>query len=269
MFKVRSVLFLMIAALVTGVLQCVGLHRAAQLWNARAVETPCPAPPAAELPPEPAPEPEAPPPPETKKRHQIGWLSVRRHSVEIDVDGRRLELEGYPDPRSADHSVARLTKVALTPDREQIAIAGECPGSSGVAEPRVPSCVPVFVRLYRLTDGAHLRDLKTPWHVGTEDERRVLAMAFDSLGERLAVLMMSSWSDCSWGGDDIELVVYRVADGKRLTRRDLETPHRGEMHSIDFFGNGLHIVSVDANGRTKRRVLHVRPAHLAKATTAS
>ena len=36
MFKIRSVLLLMIAALITGVVEIVGLHRASQLWNARA-----------------------------------------------------------------------------------------------------------------------------------------------------------------------------------------------------------------------------------------
>jgi len=268
MFKVRSVPFLMIAALVTGIVQCVGLHRAMQLWSARPLEAPCPAPLAVVLPPDP--EPLSPVLEPVKPMHRIGRLAVRADAVEIDVDGRRLTLPGYPAPRSKDHARARLTRVALTPDREQVAIAGECPGQSGMGEEtRVPSCASAFVRLYRLEDGAHVLDLKTPWEIETEDDRRVLAMAFDAEGERLAVLIMASWSDCSWEGDANELLVFRVADGVRLIQRDLEAHYRDEMHSLEFFGDGLHLLSVDANGRTKRHVLHVRPAHLASATTAS
>ena len=92
MFKVRSVVFLLIAALITGVIEYVGLHRAMQAWEARVAEAPCPSPAVVYLP-DPAPAPPAP------TNHQISLLSVGVGGVELDVDGQRLELPGYPAPR--------------------------------------------------------------------------------------------------------------------------------------------------------------------------
>jgi hypothetical protein len=251
----------MIAALITGLVEVVGLHRAALLWNARPPEAPCPAPPAAEVPPEPVDVPaeaEAEPPEAAQWARRLGWLSVRADALEIMVDGRRMDLAGYPAPRSEDHAPARLTTVVFTPDGKQIAIAGECFGQSGTADPAVPSCVPVFVRLYRVEDGAHVRDLRTTWHVGTEDSRQVLAMRFDARGERLAVLMVSAWSDCSWSGQAVELVVYRLTDGARLLRRDLGTPEADDVREMRFDDDQVRLRLGAPHGRSRLHVVKLR-----------
>jgi hypothetical protein len=261
MFKVPSVVLLMIAALITGVVEVVGLHRAALLWNARAAEAPCPASPAAEAAdalerPVAKAEPEPSQPEE--RAHQIGWLAMTGSALEIDLDGRRMHLPGYPAPRSNDHEWPRLTTVVFTPDGEQVAIAGSCFGLSGAADPVVPSCVPRFVRLYRIEDGAHVRDLRTPWHVGTEDARQVLAMRFDRRGERLAVLMESAWSDCSWSGLDVELIVYRLADGARLLRRELGTPGADEVREMRFEDDQVRLRLAAPHGRSKLHIVKLR-----------
>jgi hypothetical protein len=257
MFNARSVLFLMIAALVTGVVQCVGLHRAAQLWNARAAEMPCPAPPAAVATSEPGPPEPEPASAPTTWANRIGWLSVGPAAVEIDFDGRRMELAGYPPPRSKDHAQPRLTTVVFAPDGGQIAVAGECFGQSGVTTPQVPSCARAFVRLYRAADGAHVRDLRMPWN-SVDMERRVLAMAFDEDAERLAVLVTSTWADCSWGGSESELLVYRVADGARLLRRDLSTPEITEVRELRFDADGVRMRLAEPHKPLELHVVRLR-----------
>ena len=213
--KIRIVVLTM-AALVTVGMEVVGLHRATALRNELVTEPSCPAP---------APVPETPPVPELreplKADLQISVLSVRDDAVEIEAGGRRHELPGYPPPRSEDHRPARLTTAVVAPDGGLVAIAGECNGQSGVADARAPSCVPLFVRLYRVADGTHVRDLKMTWSPGDNDQRRPLAMAFDERAERLAVLVHTLWSDCSYDGAYLELFVYRLADGARIARRDL------------------------------------------------
>ena len=89
------------------------------------------------------------------------------------------------------------------------------------------------MRLYRTDDGAHVRDLRVPWRA-VDDVRRVAAMAFDARAERLAVLLLSAWSDCSWEGDAMELVVYRLADGARLAHRDLAARETGGRNEVRF-----------------------------------
>ena len=259
MFKLRSVVPLMIAALVTGVVEVVGLHRAAQLWNARAAEAPCPNPPAAEVPDVSAADAEPPSPEPRDWAHRIGWLSVRADAVELDVDGRRMELPGYPAPRSEHHARPRLTTVAFTPDGKQIAIAGDCYGESGTVDQKVPSCVPKFVRLYRVEDGAHVRDLRMPWRLETEMERRVLAMVFDEHAERLAVLVTTFWEDCSWAGDVVQLVVYRIADGARLMHRDLGTPDSADgVRDFRFDDDEVRLLLPRPNARPKLHVVRLR-----------
>ena len=251
--KIRSVVVWTLAALVTAGIEIIGLHRAIALRNQLDTEPSCPVPAAmAEAPAVPAihksPKPDV----------QISLLSVRDDSVEIEVDGRRHELPGYPPPRSRDHRPARLTTAVVAPDGGLIAIAGECSGSSGVSEPRTPSCVPVFVRLYRVADGSHVRDLKMRWRHADNDERRPIAMAFDERAERLAVLVQATWSDCSWSGHYLELVVYSLADGAGIARRVFTTEHPGETHSLFFDEDEVHLLTTSAHAYPKTRVVRLR-----------
>jgi hypothetical protein len=184
--------------------------------------------------------------------HGIASLSVRPDAVEIDVDGRRLALPGYPAPRSEHHG-ARLTTVVFSPDREELAIAGDCRGAAGED---APTCARAFVRVYRVADGSRVRDLKTPWPIGDEYERRVRAMAFDERGERLAVLLTASWADCMWEGERINLIVYRLADGKRLASRQLAADDTVDADALSFQGDEVH-AAWRAGGQTKRQVVRL------------
>ena len=251
MFKVRSVLFLMIAALIVGFVEYVGLYRLGRIWNARASETDCPALPAAIVP-APAPVPAEPP------RHDvsIGVLAVNHEFAELVVDGRRFLFPGYPHPRSKDHTTPFLTAGVVAPGADLVAIAGICYGYSGVTTPRVPSCARTFVRLYRVDDGTHVRDLRMPWE-NVDDSRRVTAMAFDARAERLAVLVHASWSDCSWGGDEMELVVYRLADGARLVRRGVADRETSAPNEVFFQGDEVHVTLGQADGSAKVRTVRL------------
>jgi hypothetical protein len=177
---------------------------------------------------------------------------MRRDLVEIDVDGRRLELPGYPPPRSESHD-GRLTTVVFTADGEQVAVAGDCHGGEGE---KPPSCARSFVRLYRIADGGHLRDLRTPWRPGEEYEHRVRAMAFDERGERLAVLLTASWADCMWEGEYVRLLVYRLADGKRLVKRDLSSHDTTEAHTLSFHGDEV-TAAWHGDGQPKRQAVRL------------
>jgi hypothetical protein len=254
MFKVRSVVLWLIAAAITGFVQYNGLDRLHLFWSAHAGETTCPpvppsAPavvlvPAATAATTPSPDP------------RIGVLTVGSEGAELFVGDRRSWLPGYPFPRK-DHTLPLLTMGVVAPGGDLIALAGMCYGESGVAEPQVPSCAPTFVRLYRADDGAHVRDLRVPWRL-VDDNRRVLAMAFDASGERLAVLLEASWSDCSWEGDGIELVVYRLSDGARLAHRDLEAHATGARNEVRFHDDEVRVTLGQADGRPKLRVVRLR-----------
>jgi hypothetical protein len=252
--RIRSVVVWTVAALVTAGMEIVGLHRAIALRSQLDTESGAPAPVAV---------------PETSAVLETGevptpaplirLLSVRDDAVEIEVNGRHHELPGYPPPRSTDHRPARLTTAVVAPDGGLVAIAGECSGASGVSEPRAPSCVPVFVRLYRVADGSHVRDLKMRWRHADNDERRPLAMAFDERAERLAVLVLASWSDCSWSGHFLDLVVYRLADGARIARRVLTTEYPdGTSSSLRFHDDEVHVLTTRAHARPKTRVVQLR-----------
>jgi hypothetical protein len=151
---------------------------------------------------------------------RVGVLQVTGDAVEIEAGGARHELAGYPPPISREHQPPSLTTAVVTPDGRQVAVAGVCHGNSG-SDPRVPSCARGFVRLYRVADGAHVRDLAVPWVREIDDERRLLAMAFDERADLLAVVVHAAWSDCSFGGTSVELVVYRLADGAWIAHRTL------------------------------------------------
>jgi hypothetical protein len=190
-----------------------GLHIATRLGRLLMARGGCPAPAA------PLPLPPPPPPPPVTERG-IGVMQVRDDAVEIEVGGARRQLAGYPRPLSRQHQPPRLTTAVVSPDGRQVAIAGICYGSSG-SDPRVPTCARAFVRLYRAADGALVRDLPLPWQREIDDERRVLAMAFDDRAALLAVLVGGRWSDCSYDGASTELVVYRLDDGARVAHRIL------------------------------------------------
>lgn len=208
--KVRSVVVLSFAALVTAGTAAIGLYRAAQVWKALVTEPTCPLPRPAVSP---APAAVAATCEAPKKDIHVSLLSVNADAVVIEDEGRQHELPGYPIPISRDHEAPRLTTAVVAPDGKLVAIAGACFGASGAGD-STPSCAPVFVRIYR-ADGAHVRDLEGRWEV-TDDRREPLAIAFDERTERLAILVHAFWSDCPGDGNYIELLVYRLADGARL-----------------------------------------------------
>ena len=246
--KVRSVVVWTVAALVTVGMEIVGLHRAIALRNDLATEPQC-ALPAAMLEAPMAPAIHEPPKPDLP----IRVLSVRDDAVEIEAGGKRHELPGYPPPRAEDHEKGRLTTAVVSPDGKLVAVAGECPGTSSQVR---PSCLPVFVRLYTVGDGAPAGDLKMPW-ASDDDDRRALAMAFDQRAERLAVLVRTSWFDCMWEGDNVELFVYRLADGTRIARRLLATRDRGDTHSLSFDDNEVRVFTTRPNAYPKTRVVRL------------
>lgn len=252
--KIRSVVVWTVAALVTAGMEVVGLHRAIELRNELDTAPRRPAPVVV---------PEASPAPETrelpKPAVQIGLLSVTDDAVEIEVDGRHHELPGYPQMSWKSPWQSRLTSAVIAPDGEQVAIAGLCHsrGSSDNDDDPPPACSRVFVRVYRTADGAHLRDLESPW--GPADiEQRPLAIAFDAQGERLAVLVRAVWADCSWDGVTVALAVYRLTDGARIAHRALARTDKGGTRSLSFHENEVHVVTTHAHGRAKLRVVRLR-----------
>jgi hypothetical protein len=258
--KVRSVVALVVAllfaALVTAGMAAIGLYRAAQVWKALVTEPSCPPPPPA-VEAVPAPTPVI--IPEPKNDIRISVLSVRDDAVEIEAGGTRHQLPGYPPARSKDHQPGRLTTAVVAPDGQLVAVAGDCDGQSGMGDDnRIPSCVPTFVRLYRAADGAHVRDLKTPWEIETEDARRALTMAFDQRAERLAVLVRTSWSDCSWNGVAVQMLVYRLADGAQIADRVLAFEDDGGTRSLTFHEDEVHVLTAQPHGRPKVRVVRLR-----------
>ena len=167
--------------------------------------------------------------------------------------GQRHELPGYPPPRSKDHRQGVLTTAVVSPDGKLVAVAGECPGEEGDAK---PSCVPVFVRLYRVGDGTPAGDLKMLW-ASDNHQRRALAMAFDHRTERLAVLVRTTWSDCMWDGDNVELFIYRLDDGARIARR-LIARDAADTHSLFFDEDEVHVLTTSAHAYPKTRVVRLR-----------
>ena len=249
--KIRSLVVWTVAALVTAGMEIVGLHRAIALRSQLDTEPSCPVP-AAILE-----APVAPPIHEPPRADvQIRVLSVRDDAVEIEAGGKRHELPGYPAPSSKDHGQGVLTTAVVSPDGSLVAVAGECPGTSGVTKPRTPSCAPVFVRLYKVGDGAPAGDLKMLWD-GDNDRRRALAMVFDHRAERLAVLVRTLWSDCMWDGDNVELFVYRLTDGARIARR-LIARDTADTHSVRFHDDEVHVLTTRAHARPKIRVVRLR-----------
>jgi len=227
-----------------------GLWLALQVWGGHEEPRSCPAPQAAVAPP-PAQLFDEPP----KMDVRIGMLSIRDDAVAIDVRGERFDLAGYPAPRSPHHLPGTLTTAVVSPDGEQIAIAGICRGDSG-SEFLLPICARKFVRIYQVIDGTHVRDLRLPWGT-TDDERRLLAMAFDDSGERLAVLVRAAWSDCSWNGAGVELIVYWVGDGTRLFRRVLENDDLGGARRLTIAGDEVRMVTTRPHRKDTVRVVRL------------
>jgi hypothetical protein len=233
----RTIATMIAAALVTFGAASLGLHLALWLWRALPRSSGCEVAPAA-APPQPALA--APAPASTKKR--IFALSLDGGAVEIEAGGARHRLRGYPPPLSRNHRAPRITTAVVAPDGRQVAIAGVCFGSSGTDQ-LVPSCAPRFVRLYA-AGGARVRDLALPWEREIDDEGRLLAMAFDERAERLAVLVRALWSDCSFEGARVELVVYRLSDGARLEDRVVTYEDTGGRRSLAFIRG--RVVVIDA-----------------------
>jgi hypothetical protein len=252
--KIRTVVVWTIAALVTVAMEVVGLHRAIALRNERAAESTPPAPAPVAVPETPAmpATPEAP-----KPDTRIRVLSVQADAVEIEAGGRWHRLPGYPPRRSKNHEPARLTTAVIAPTGDLVAIAGDCYGSSGT-DASTPSCVPVFVRLYRAADGSHVRDIRMIWRHGDNDRRRPLAIAFDARAERLAVLVQTSWTDCSYAGEYLEVFAYRVADGARLAHRFLEAEDTGGAHTLSFHDDKVQVVTTRDDRRPRTESVRLR-----------
>jgi hypothetical protein len=234
----------------------IGLQVAVQLWNDYVEGEICAAP---QEPVAPRPAPvlyECEPP---KKDIRVSFLAIRDDAVEMDVRGERFRLAGYPAPSVPRHEPGALTTAVVSADGEQIAIAGICRGDSG-SEFRLPSCARKFVRIYQVIDGTHIQDLRVPWAV-VDDERRVLAMAFDDTGARLAVLVGTAWSDCSWEGAGVELVVYWVGDGTRLVRRVLENNDEGGARRMTFVGDEVRVVTTVPHRKDKVHVVELEPTY--------
>ena len=226
-----------------------GLWIAWRLWIDYAAKEDCPAPAA---PPTAVAPPPAPPPPycQPARAIPIKLVSVREDAVEINANGDRFDLPGYPPPSAPGHEPATLTTAVVSPDGEQVAIAGICHGGSDR-----PSCARKFVRIYQALDGAHLRDLKTPWVKDTDDERRVLAMAYNEASDRLAVLVRIVTSDCMWIHASVELTVYWVADGTPLMRRVLEKDDKGGKRQLTVVGDEIRVFTTRPQGKQKVRVV--------------
>ena len=215
----------------------IGLQLAVQLWNDYADHVVCPAPQEAVAPPpRPLVYPDLP-----NQDGRLRFVAIRDDAVEMAVRGERFRLAGYPAPRTPRHDPGTINTAVVSEDGAQIAIAGICRGDSG-SEFRLPSCARKFVRIYQVIDGTHIRDLRVPWAV-VDDERRVLAMAFDQSGERLAVLVRAARSDCSWSGAGVELVVYWVGDGTRLFRQVVENNDEGGVRRITITDDEVQIVT--------------------------
>jgi hypothetical protein len=255
--KIRTVVIWTVAALVTLAMEVVGLDRAIQLRDQLASAPSCAVPvvPAAPPPAPAAAAREIPSPPSAAP--PVRLLTVRDDAVVIEAAGRRHELPGYPSPRK-DHRQGYMTAAVIAPDDDLVAIAGECPGESGVTTPVTPSCARVFVRVYRVGDGAHIRDLQTRWQ-SDNDRRRPLAMAFDASADRLAVLVRESWSDCMWAGDRLDLSVYRLSDGRRVAHRSLEEEDdTSDIHSLTFRDDEVQVRTAGGQTRMTVRVVQRR-----------
>jgi hypothetical protein len=251
--RFRRVLLAIAGGVLTVAAADIGLQLAVQLWNDYADHVVCPSPPKAVATP---PPPVYPDPPSNDVR--VRFLAVRDDAVEMDVRGERFQLAGYPPPRSPHHGPSALTTAVVSADGEQIAIAGSCRGDSG-SEFLLPSCARKFVRIYQVIDGTHIRDLRVPWAV-VDDERRVLAMAFDESGARLAVLVRAAWSDCSWEGAGVELVVYWVGDGTRLVREVLENNDEGGARRLTFERDEVRVVTTRPHRKDTVHVVQLEPA---------
>ena len=241
-------LLAIVGAVLTVVAADVGLQLAVQLWNDYADHVVCPAPQETVAPPPPLVYPDLP-----NKDVRVRFLAVRGDAVEMNVRGERYELAGYPPPSTPRHDPGTINTAVVSEDGAQIAIAGICRGDSG-SEFRLPSCARKFVRIYQVIDGTHIRDLRVPWAV-VDDERRVLAMAFDQSGERLAVLVRAARSDCSWSGAGVELVVYWVGDGTRLFRQVVENNDEGGVRRITIIDDDVQIITSHANKKDTVRMV--------------
>ena len=243
--RLGRVVLVILSWLLTVAAAGVGLRIAWRLWTDFVKAKDCPevvvAPPPA--PPSPFCQP--------AKAIPIKLVSVREEAVEINANGNRFDLPGYPPP-STDHEPATLTTAVLSPDGEQVAIAGICHGNPGSGR---PSCARTFVRIYQALDGAHVRDLKVPWVKDTDYERRVLAMAYDESSERLAVLVRATWADCDWEGARIELNVYWVPNGTQLLRRVLQNEDKGGKRQLTIVGDEIRVFTTRPHGKQKVRVV--------------
>jgi hypothetical protein len=68
----------------------------------------------------------------------------------------------------------------------------------------------------------------------------------------------TSWSDCMWEGDNVELFVYRLADGARMARRLMATRDRGDTHRLDFHDDEVRVLTTRAHAYPKSRVVRLR-----------
>jgi hypothetical protein len=253
------VVILLVAPFLFAAHAAVGLLSLSRLTDRLRAETPAPPPaPVSCDSAAPAPAIAAPPtPPATPVR----VLAVREDAVEIDAGGVRHQLRGYPpmrEPSSRDPD--RLTAAVIAATGELAAIGGDCHHGPGTA---APACTRVFVRVYRVADGAHVRDLAVPWAEDTA-RRRLLALAFDERAERVAALVTTWWTDCDWEGDVVELFVFRVSDGARITRRTLATKDTGGTRTLTFLEHEVHVQTTRPRGLSTLRIVQLgraaRPA---------
>src|SRR5688572_22954044 len=108
--------------------------------------------------------------------------------------------EGPAVPLNPDiHIGGRYERAVWSPDSRRVALAGRCNGYSGVTSPPTPKCSRDFVRIVDVAHPETAFSLSVRWTL-TADEIRVESLAFDDTGDRLAIITVEEWSDCSYEG---------------------------------------------------------------------
>lgn len=108
-------------------------------------------------------------------------------------------------------------------DGRTLVVAGTCRGYSGVTEPRKPRCIPGFIQIWDTASGSAQGTLEPYWYL-THDESKVLALALSPDGQSVAALYSVRWSDCSYGGTELHLQVWRRGDGSGPATPSTATP---------------------------------------------
>lgn len=146
----------------------------------------------------------------------------------------------------------RFERAEWSADGELVAVFGRCRGYSGVTEPPTPRCAGDFVRVLSPHSPGHALALAIRWSL-IADEASVQTLSFDATGTRLAAIVLVDWSDCSWEGQQIFLVVWDLTDGSILRQRQIADGHPWMRREVAFDGAGVR-VSVGLGARRHSRV---------------